>query len=163
MSKRILGFAIILTMLPFAWADVRVHLGAGKDFSQLGTYQLVEGTPARREVARDELARSLRSALDELGLRETDQAPDVYVVSHVLVDVQTLEDLSDPEYWEFITGVRSVDPYDVGAATLVVDILDAETQTFLWRGVATDTVKGKPKKMAGKIDKAVRRLFGSTP
>lgn len=150
-------------MFPAIRAGVQVRLGAGKDFSQLGTYELVEGTPARREAAREELNRSLRRALGELGLQEAEQAPDVYIVSHVLVDTQTLEDLSDPEYWEFITGVRSVDPYDIGAATLVVDVVDAETRVLVWRGVATETVKGKPKKMAGKIDKAVRRLFDPAP
>jgi hypothetical protein len=96
-------------------------------------------------------------------LRRADGTPDVYVVSHVLADVRKLEELSDPAYWEFINGVRSVDPLETGAATLVVDIVDAKTQALVWRGVATDTVKGKPKKMAKEIEAAVRRLFDPAP
>ena len=164
MSRRILCLAIILLItVPAIFAGVDVRLGAGRDFSQLGSYELVEGTPARREAARDLLTRSLETALAELGLRRADKNPDVYVVSHVLVDVQDIEELSDPAYWEFITGVRSVDPLEIGAATLVVDIVDAETQALVWRGVATDTIKGNPQKMGKKIDKAVRRLFEPAP
>jgi hypothetical protein len=152
-----------LVVAPAAWTGVDVRFDEGTDFSRFATYELKEGTPARRAGAQKLIAHTLENALDDRGFRRVDRDPDVYVVSHVLVDVQRLEDLDDPDYWQFITGVRAVDAYDVGAATLVVDLVDAQTKAVVWRGIVTEAVKGSVEKMQRRIDKGVRRLFKQLP
>ena len=163
MSKWYLSLAVTLAVAPAALAGIAVQFDEGTDFSGINTYVLQEGTAAQRPGARTSIARALEGALSDRGLRKVDRDPDAYVVSHVLVDIQSLEKLDDPDYWEFITGVRTVDSYDVGAATLVVDLVDPQTRTVIWRGIVTDVVEGSIDKMKKKVDRGVRKLFKQFP
>ena len=101
--------------------------------------------------------------LARIGLVEVAEDPDLVVATFSLVDRQTLESLEDEDYWCFLTGVTSVDAYDLEAGTLVVDFVDPETKTRVWRGVASGAVKGSTKKMLRKIDDALRRMLRSFP
>jgi hypothetical protein len=105
----------------------------------------------------------VEASLNGKGLQKVEADPDIYVVTHVLIDLQSIEELADPDYWEFVTGVSGMDAYDIGAATLVVDIVDAKRKKVVWRAVATDTVKGSAEQMHRKIDKVVRKLFKRYP
>ena len=75
----------------------------------------------------------------------------------------TLEELSDDTTWAFWTGVRSVDALDVGAGTLVIDLLDAVDREIVWRGLASEALHPVPDKNLKKIDRAVRKMFRQLP
>jgi hypothetical protein len=163
MMMRALTLAALSTMASLVLAGIAVEFDEGTDFSRFGTYILKEGTPAHRDSARRQIANSVEAALNGKGLQQVEQDPDIYVVTHVLMDVQSLGKLADPDYWEFITGVAGVDAYKVGAATLVVDVVDAKKQKVVWRAVATEAVKGSVQQMQKKVDKAIRKLFKRYP
>jgi len=161
--KQALPLAVLLAIASIALAGITMEFDDETDFSRFSTYILKEGTPAHRESARRQIMDSVEVSLNGKGLRKVERDPDVYVVTHVLMDVQSLGELADPEYWAFVTGVAGMDAYDVGAATLVVDIVDPARKKVIWRAVATDTVQGSAENMIKKLEKVVRKLFKRYP
>ncbi len=85
------------------------------------------------------------------------------VVTHVLVDRHTIEQLEQRDYLEYWSGVDAVDAFDVRAGTLVVDLIDPQQQRLVWRGVASSEVKGSGEKALRLIDKLARKLFKRFP
>ncbi|MDH3626764.1 MAG: DUF4136 domain-containing protein [Acidobacteriota bacterium] len=149
-----LGFGSVLSGGGFA-----VESDPAFDLSQSSTYSVKAGTPARRVSAQTRIESALRRDLQTYGLREVEENSDLIVVTHVLPDVQTLDQLSDESYWEFITGVRSVDPYEIRSASLVIDLVDRKSQRVVWRGVAAGKVKQSVDANENKIDKIVAKLI----
>ena len=144
-------------------AEVDAKFSGAFDFSAYSTYAWHEGTPARRDVAERRIRSGVDRELAAAGLRRVDEGADVWVVTHVLVDRHTLDDLSDRDYWEFYTGVRSVDAFDVAAGTLVIDLVDAELERVVWRAAASDAVRGGMEANMKKIDKLIRKMFKRLP
>lgn len=142
---------------------ISVRSDSSFNFESYSTYDLKTGTAARRDSLQQRIDSALRREFGSIGLRESSESPDLIVVTHVLPDLQSLDQLSSEDYWEFITGVKSVDPYDIGAATLVVDLVDRETQQVIWRGVATGKVKQSVATIEKKIDKLVAKLVRELP
>lgn len=146
-----------------ALAAVTVLHDDGVDFSALRTYELREGTPARRSDVQKLIDDSVERELQDKGLRPAAGPPDVVVLTYALADRHTAEELEDPVYWEFLTGVTSVDAYDVEAGTLVIDLVDPATERVLWRGIASETVTAPAKKVKRRIDAVVRKMFKRFP
>jgi hypothetical protein len=94
-----------------------------------------------------------------VGFKRVDAEADLYVIPHVLVDRHTLEELADSTNWKFWTGFTTVDPRDLEAGTLVIDLLDAASEEIVWRGLASGTVTGKAQKIEKKIDRVVAKMF----
>jgi hypothetical protein len=150
-------------VVPAAAAKVNVDYRPGTDFSSYRTYAWTDGTPARRDMVQVRIIEAVRRELAEAGLRPVDSHADVYVATHVLVDAHTLQDLEDPDDWEFWTGVGNIDAVDVGAGTLVIDLVDRASGRLVWRGLAATGVSGIPSKKLKKIDKLVGKLFRLYP
>ena len=125
-KRTVLALLAGLLVADTVTAEVDAEFSAAFDFSAYSTYAWHEGTPAQRDAAERRIRSGVDWELAAVGLRRVDEGADVWVVTHVLVDRHTLDDLSDRNYWKFYTGVRSVDAFDVGAGTLVIDLVDAD-------------------------------------
>jgi hypothetical protein len=67
-------------------------------------------------------------------------------------------------FWRgFGDGVATTTVEETPVGTLVVDIFDNHTKKLVWRGVATETLTGKPEKDEKKLDKAVEDMFKHFP
>lgn len=144
-------------------ADVKVEFDPGFDFSSYSTYAWREGTPARREAAERRIHESVNRELAEAGLRRSDTAADLWVVTHVLVDEHSLRDLRDESYWEFYKGIKSVDPYALGRGTIVIDLVDPKLEKIVWRGAVSKAVPKNMKPNSKKIEEAVQQLLERLP
>ncbi|MFT5234522.1 MAG: hypothetical protein ACI9UK_002100 [Candidatus Krumholzibacteriia bacterium] len=63
-------------------------------------------------------------------------------------------------------GGRQVDVYQYTQGTLVLDIIDAETKTLVWRGSATGTVDGgqrSPQEMQERINSVISDIMANFP
>ena len=96
-------------------AKVSVEYDPTLDFKDYRTYQWKAGTPAKRPTAEDAIFNSVQRELTARGLARVDERPDLYVVTHALADTHSLKQLDDASYWEFVTGITSVNVYDLGA------------------------------------------------
>lgn len=127
------------------------------------TFSLEEATPALREAARQRLTEAIQRGFEAKGLHRVDEKAEVEVVTHVLVDRHSLEDLDRADYFEYWSGVSAIDVFDVQAGTLVIDVVETATGHTVWRGVASTNVKGTPKKTLKRIDQLVDRLLERFP
>jgi hypothetical protein len=60
-------------------------------------------------------------------------------------------------------GIATTTVEETPVGTLVVDIFDNHTKKLIWRGIATDTLSGKPEKDEKKLEKAVEGMFKHFP
>jgi len=104
----------------------------------------------------------VEAQMEARGLARVDTEPDLLVVTYVLPDKVTATELRDSGL-EFWSGVTSVSPADLGAGTLVVDLVDARTEDVVWRGVASRTIKGTFKTMERKVDSVIKKMFKRYP
>ena len=161
--RAVLALAVGLLVGGTVTADVNVEFNAAFDFNVYSTYAWRDGTPARRDVAEQRIRRGVDRELVAAGLRRVVEDADLWVVTHALVDRHSLDDLHDRAYWEFFTGVKSVDAFDLGAGTLVVDLVDARLQRVVWRGAASEAIRGRMEPNLKKIDKAIHGMFRRLP
>ena len=54
-------------------------------------------------------------------------------------------------------------PSDIGAGTLVVDLTERESGQVVWRGVASETIKGTFKRMERRVASAIAKMFRRYP
>ena len=156
--------AVLLTASTSVLANkIAAEQDPSADFSAYRTVAWGEGTPA--SIARGEawLVEAIETELRERGLVFVEQDPDLYVVSHALADEHSLEELADETRWEFWTGVRSVRAVDLGVGTLVVDLVDVESERVVWRGLASGAVSAYVDKNRKRVERMIRKLFRRCP
>jgi len=163
--KRI-GTAVVAILfgvtLPVTLAGVEVKSDGTGDFTHYLTYAWKTGTPARNPNMEDLIVGSVETQLKAKGLDRVDSEPDLHVATYVLPDKVSVSELrnSGLEFW---SGVVSVSPSDLGAGTLVVDLVDARSEKVVWRGVASETIKGTAKTMERKVASAIKKMFKRYP
>ena len=162
-SRSLLVAGVIAVATTLTLAAVSVRFDESADFSGYATYAWKKGTPARLSRAEQRIVAAVNRELRDRGLREVSANPGLYVMTYALVDEHTIESLADSTYWEYWTNVTSVNAYAVQAGTLVVDLVDASTDRPVWRGVASETIKGALAKEEKKIDRVVRKMFKRYP
>jgi hypothetical protein len=162
-AGRTVSLLLLAVSSTLAAKGVSVEFDRSADFSSFATFRLDEGTPARDSEIQHKIQQAVARELSARGMQAADDAPDLLVLTHVLIDRQSLDLLSDEAYWEFVTGITSVNAYDLRAGTLVVDLIDPGTKRVVWRGIAVEKVRGNAAKIERKIDKIVGRLLGQYP
>lgn len=141
------------------------------DFERFGSFDWLDNRPGVSETVRtamsqsqrfdSDLRRAVSSELLAKGLMADSQSPDLVAAYHVGVDDEI--DLSD---W----GYRYQGPYrgwggdiDVNqyrAGTLVLDLIDTETMSLVWRASVENTFddKATPEETARRIADAVKKI-----
>jgi hypothetical protein len=67
-------------------------------------------------------------------------------------------------YWG--AGGRQIDVYQFTQGTLVIDIIDAQSKTLVWRGTATDVIDTKqksPEEMQQRVNNVVHEILKNFP
>lgn len=141
------------------------------DFSQLGTFDWMPAPPRRPSAPRlgnSFVQRRIRGALErELtakGYRKVSRDPDFLVAFFTAAEDRVAVHRIN-EYWGYrgrwVTRVQ-VDHYRLG--TLIVDIVEPRRRELVWRGWATDAVRGRdPEKMENKMTEAVVKILREFP
>jgi hypothetical protein len=67
-------------------------------------------------------------------------------------------------FWNgFGDGIATTTVQETPVGTLMIDIFDSSTHKLIWRGVASNTLSGKPEKDEKKLEKAVEEMFKKFP
>jgi hypothetical protein len=159
----LLALMVGLLVVGTVEADVNVEADPNFDLGAYSSYAWRDGTPAKRDAAEQRIRDSVDREMVAAGLQRTDEAADLWVVTHVLVDRHSIIDLRDQGYWQFYAGIRSVDAYDLAAGTLVVDLVDAKLEQIVWRGVVSKKIDKRMKANSNKIDKWIHSVFERLP
>ena len=186
-TRLILGLALILLASPAFAQKVYIDHDPGYDFDSIKTFSwmpteetsLMEQNP----LMHSRIVNAIEHYLSMAGFTETAENPDIWVTYHT----STTEEMSlnttsfgygYPGGWAYggygmgmgyggygsmgiSTGTTTVNRYEIG--TLVVDAWSRETETLIWRGMASNiTVSSNPQKMERKIDKALAKIVSKS-
>jgi glycosyltransferase A (GT-A) superfamily protein (DUF2064 family) len=154
--------------------DVYIDYDRQASLSRFKTFAVVEpkgdeSMAERLPIAHRHLIGAIRKRLLSAGrLTEDRESPDVYI-SYRVASKEGMSLDSDKYstgpgwrggyYWAGASwGVASapVDTYPVG--TMVIDAWDARQKRLVWRGLATETISGDPKKVNKTIDSALDKV-----
>jgi hypothetical protein len=163
MRSALLVVGLAIASAAAASSRIAVEHDPATDFARYTTYAWKQGAPARRLETQKNIETTVDQRLLDLGWVRVSHSADAWVSTYLLVDRHTLAELANPTTWEFYTGSMSVDAYDVGAGTLVVDIVDAATERVVWRGLVSGSVTGTAVRNQRKLDKALRKMFKRFP
>lgn len=140
------------------------------NFSSYHTYAWVRGTPVGDELNDKRIVRAIDAQLAGKGFRRVEghANPDVLVAYHATFDT-SLQITGFSSGWGGYrfgpsrSGTARADEILVG--TLVVDLMDAKTETIVWRGAAAKDidVKASAEKRDKSINKAAEKLFKHYP
>jgi hypothetical protein len=143
--------------------DVSYDYDRHTDFRRLQSYVWAPGTPEGQEINHRRITSAVDSQLTSKGLRQaaTPAGADLVVVYHVVVssEAQVSGSRPGPARW------ASARVEEVPVATLMVELLDAETHAVVWRGMVSRDVDtdASPEQREKNIAKAVEKLFKHYP
>ena len=150
--------------------DISYDYDKRADFSQLKTYAWVRWTNLSDELNHKRIVDALETQLAAEGFVEVEPGanPDVLVAYHTSFSGE-LEITGNATGWAGYrfgpgrSGSARVEEVVIG--TLYVDIVNARTNTLVWRGIATKEIdaNASPEKREKNINKAAEKLFKKYP
>jgi hypothetical protein len=114
------------------------------------------------------IRRAVDAQLAAKGMKPSAEDPDLLVIYHMgldrKVDVQDWG-YSYPRYPYGGWYGGQVDVYEYDEGTLIVDLIDAESDQLVWRGTATKVIDetASPEKREANLNEVVTRLFADYP
>ena len=140
------------------------------NFAGYRTFALKDGTRVGDPLIDKRIVAALEAQLAAKGLTPA-ESPDVFVLYHVAFDKE--KDISawstgGGPYgyrWGGGWGTTDVRVREILIGTLVIDIVDAKTNSMVWRGIGVKEIdtNAKPEKREENIRKAVTKILKSYP
>jgi len=165
MSTRVIGtLAIAVSVAAAAYAmNVTTDYDHTAQFGMYKTYAWTTGSPSPVSLTEQRIHAGVDQQLQAKGLVLAQDAPNLYVATHVVTqNVPEVIANGFGPWWGGGLGSATVQTAYV-QGTLIVDLYDASSRKMVWRGVATDSLSGKPSKNADKIQKALAKMFERYP
>jgi hypothetical protein len=139
---------------------LRVQWDRKVDFSRYQTFSWLEGTAAVDPTVNELIRESIENELSVRGIFPDEAEPDLQVVYHASAQEKFEISGGYRRDWEEAAAL-TVDSHLAG--TLVIDLVDAREDRIVWRGTATATVSGNPKKARGRIPTIIEKMFADFP
>jgi hypothetical protein len=159
--------AVLLGTVVFA-QSVTYDFDRSADFAAFRTYAWVSGTILNDELNHQRIVNAVDAQLTAKGLSKVASDPDLLVAYHATFD-RNLRISGFSSGWGGYrfggnrTGSARAEEILVG--TLAVDLVNAATNTIVWRAMATKDidVKASPEKREKNINRTAQKLFQSYP
>lgn len=168
MKKHLRQSLLLLGCACVVFAAVTTDYSRSADFSKYKTYSWIK-VSVENPLWEDRVTRAVDSQLSAKGWSKVDTGGDAAVAAYGSTKTRkTLQTwytgFGGGWYWHgFGDGVATTTVEDTPVGTLMVDIFDSATEKLIWRGIASDTLSGKPEKDEKKLDKAVAEMFKKFP
>lgn len=159
---RIVPGLLVLLCASLASAGVNVDFDAGVDFSKYRTYAWKQGAPALIPEIEQRISDSVNEELTAKGLTLVEGQADLLVSTYAIGESMSKLAVSA----EYLGGGFVVLKPDVRmnkAGTLLVRLVDAESEEPVWLGWASKTFGENPSRALQKVDKFVRKMFQDFP
>jgi hypothetical protein len=167
--KRHLGkFLLFLACAGILLATVRTDYSHSVDFVQYKTYSWIK-VSVEDPLWEDRITTAVDAQFAAKGWTKVPEGGDAGVAAYGSTKTQkTLETwytgFGGGWRWRgFGDGLATTTVENTPVGTLMVDIFDSSTHKLIWRGVASDTLSGKPEKDEKKMDKALAEMFKNFP
>jgi hypothetical protein len=168
MNRRSMSvFVLLLLTVANAIAQkVSVDWDHSADFSKYKTYAWIESKNPGPELGAKRLIAAVEAQLAAKGLQKAQGGgADLAVVYNAGAKERVSVQGYDYGYGRYRWGGGTV-RYDTTTytdATIVVDLVDANSHSLVWRGTASDTVSDKPENNEKKINKSAEKMFKKYP
>lgn len=172
--SRVLGTALIAMLVATSAAAQKVQIDYDKtvDYSKYRTFAWTDTPETSLEQVSPLMHSRIKNAIEhaigeggELRQVEPDQDPDLYVTYHTNSEAEVRYNTMNYGYgygpgWYYGGGIgtSTTTAYTYEKGSLIVDLWDAETDTLVWRGIATATVKEDPEKNAKLINNMIDKM-----
>jgi Domain of unknown function (DUF4136) len=149
-------------------ASVKTDYSHSVDWSRYKTYSWIK-VSVEDPLWQDRVTRAVDTQLTAKGWTKVPDGGDASVAAYGSTKTQkTLQTWYDGFgggwFWHgFGDGLATTTVQETPVGTLMVDIFDSSTKKLIWRGVASDTLSGKPEKDEKKMDKTVAEMFKNFP
>ncbi len=159
---------LLLAAACLAFAGVTTDYNHSVDFSHYKTYSWIR-VSVEDPLWQDRISNAVDSQLSAKGWTKVASGGDASVAGYGSTNTKkTLQTWYDGFgggwYWRgFGNGMATTTVQDTAVGTLMVDIFDSSAKRLTWRGVATDTLSGKPDKDEKKLEKAIADMFKDFP
>jgi hypothetical protein len=170
-TRTIAGAIAVLALATVSHAQtISFDFDRSIDFGTFKTYAWVPGTRVPDQLVHRRLIDAVDVQLAKKGLAkaESHSRPDVLVAYHASFD-RDLQIVAFGSGWGpyRFAGTRSgsARAEEILVGTLIVDVVDAKTNTIVWRSTATKDidVNAKPDQRDKSITKTAERLFTHYP
>jgi hypothetical protein len=145
---------------------VTVDFDKSGDFSRFKTYAWVPGTNVPDELNHKRIVRAVEAQLMAKGLASVASGPDLLVAYHASFerDLQIVAFGGGLPY-RFGGGPLNARAETILKGTVVVDLVDANTQAIVWRATATSDIDpgAKAEKRDRNITRTAEKMFKSYP
>jgi len=136
---RFLALGGLLAATAIFAAEASIDADRSLDFSAYKTFAWKGGDTAADPAVASAIAAGVEEQLAAKGLKKTDTAPDLYIRYHV----KQREDvkITDWDEGKFKLENRNITEKWAKVGTLAVDLVDAKTETVIWRAAVSETLK----------------------
>ena len=170
--RRFTGAILLLltAMAACSQFTVRERHDPSADFGRLRTWswQARSEMPWDRRLARDSLdvriEEETATQLAAKAYRQVTEDPDFRVNYHVAVGPREALQ-GDPHTYGYLPGYWDMGVYAYDEGSLFIDVIDARTNTLLWRGVASTALRTTStlKERRARITEAVQKVLSIFP
>jgi hypothetical protein len=156
---------LAVTVVP---AAVRVEHDPGFNLSKYRTYAWKTGAPALYPQIQEKIVAGVNRELTAAGLTLVEGEADLYVTTYAYGEGAPKVSM-DPGFWggassEGMEGMAPTSSVRVNTAgTLMVRLVDAETDKPVWAGVAEKAVSENLTKALRKVEKMITKIFQDFP
>ncbi len=147
-----------------AWGNYRTYAWLGSD---MPSSENMSNPQLGGELLDKRVREAMHHEMEARGIKLSD-TPDILVKYHLgteeKVQVTDWGYRYSDYYWGY--GGRQIDVYQFTQGMLVVDIIDAEEKTLVWRGTATGTVEEgqrSPEEMQERVNKVLHKILENFP
>jgi len=163
-----IAMLFVLTAASFA-LDVKTDYDRSSNFAQYKTYSW-QNVQTKDPLQIDRIKSDVDAALTAKGWMQVPSGGNISLVAmEVTTNQQTLNTYYDNfggfgrrfRGGGFGTSTTTVDNYKVG--TLVLDMVDSQTNKLVWRGSASDALSNKSDKNIKNLDKGVQKMLKNFP
>jgi hypothetical protein len=146
------------------------------DWAKFKTYAWMEGAPPSSDpssplpntgLLEQRIHASVKYEMEQRGITQGDN-PDLLVVYHLgtqeKIQVTDWGYRYSDYYWGY--GGRQIDVQQFTEGSLVIDLVDAESTSLVWRGTGTGVVdksQKTPEEMQARVDEVVTKVMESFP
>jgi hypothetical protein len=139
------------------------------DFSRLRTYDWlpVPMDQKQNELILKRVKTELSAGLTDRGYREAKSSPEFLLAIHMGTERRVQVDdwgYGYSRHYGF-GGSGRLEVYEYKEGTLIVDMVDAETNKLFWRGIARKTVdpSATPEKVTATVQEAIGKILKNFP
>jgi hypothetical protein len=167
--NKIAVVALVLGLAGCSTLQISTDYAPGTDFAKYKSFKIKRGS-TKNPIVAERFENALGNELKAHGLQRVTEGGDLTVFAHFVFGNETEFTTIGYGYggwrgWGWGGGYQTTRVNRIPTGTLVVDLVDVQTKTVVWRGIAKDRISttATPEEREAKAREVARQLFEGFP